>query len=158
MTQSRLKELFYYKDGFLYWKVGKSNHAQKDTIAGYQMDKRYWVISIDKKMYRAHRLIFLFHHGYLPKFLDHKDENKVNNIIENLRPATKSQNMANRGKQANNTSGFKGVSPIKGTSRYEAYIQINGKKKHLGRFDDPAIANRVYIQEAVKHHKEFAHG
>ena len=126
------------------------------SVAGHQTDKRYWVISVDKVIYRAHRLIFLFHHGYLPEFLDHIDGNKINNRVENLRPATKSQNMSNRGKQANNTSGFKGVSFIKADNKYEAWIQVNGKKKHLGRFVDPAIAHEAYKKAALIHHKEFA--
>jgi len=54
-------------------------------------------------------LIFLYHHGYLPKFVDHIDGNKKNNRIENLREATKSQNAMNQKVSTRNTSGIKGV-------------------------------------------------
>lgn len=148
--------LFDYKDGFLYWKVPINSYSRVGTIAGYQMDKRYWVISIDNKMYRAHRLIFLWHHGYIPQFIDHIDQNKINNKIENLRAATKSQNMQNCGKQKNNTSGYKGVHQNKADGKFEASIHINGKKIHLGRFTTALEAFYTYKYNALYHFKEFA--
>lgn len=157
MTQEKVLSLFDYKDGYLYWKVPIVSYKQVGTIAGYQMDKRYWCISIDKKIWRAHRLIFLWHHGYLPQFIDHMDQNKINNKIENLRAATKGQNMANCGKIKSNTSGYKGVSKIKGTDYYEARIQVNGKQIFLGRFKNPLEAHYAYKYNALYHFKEFAH-
>jgi len=48
-------------------------------------------------------------HGECPEYLDHIDEDKSNNRVENLRPSTSSQNKCNIGVRANNTSGVKDV-------------------------------------------------
>jgi len=46
---------------------------------------RYLRVCIDGKPQALHRMIFLYHHGYLPKVTDHIDGNRLNNRIENLR-------------------------------------------------------------------------
>lgn len=88
--------------------------------------------------------------------VDHIDGDTLNNQRENLRLATNSQNMCNRGKQANNTSGYKGVSWHKPTGRWQAVIKLNGILRHLGRFDDPEDAARTYDAAAIRLHGEFA--
>lgn len=98
LTQKYVRSLFDYKDGNLYWKVRKAYRIKIGDLAGYVNITGYQEVIIDGKSYKAHRLIFLYHHGYLPKFLDHIDCNKLNNDINNLREATKSQNKMNQRK------------------------------------------------------------
>lgn len=88
---------------------------------------------------------------------DHKDENGLNNQKYNLRPCTASKNKMNRGKQANNTSGFKGVSWHKRMKKWKAEIEAKGKIFFLGLFLTPEEAYKAYCEAAQKHHKEFAH-
>ncbi len=85
---------------------------------------------------------------------DHIDQDTLNNLRNNLRPATAEQNNCNRGKQRNNTSGYIGVSWNRRRKKWRAYI--NGKGKHLGYFDDIKDAARAYNVAAIKYHSEFA--
>lgn len=87
---------------------------------------------------------------------DHKDGNGLNNQRFNLRAATCSQNLANRGPQANNTSGFKGVTWNKRLKKWVAAIRHNGKSKHLGVFEDPLKAAECYNLAAVIRFRDFA--
>lgn len=89
--------------------------------------------------------------------IDHIDRNKLNNQQENLRSATHSQNMMNRPKQKNNTSGFKGVSRDNRRQKWRANIQVKNKYMHLGYFDDPIDAAYAYDKAALKHFGGFAY-
>lgn len=66
--------------------------------------------------------------------VDHRDGNRLNNTRSNLRVATDSENRYNRGKQKNNTSGYKGVYLING--KYYAAIQFDGKRVYSRSFTD----------------------
>lgn len=91
------------------------------------------------------------------KDIDHKDQNKLNNRKSNFRFCTQAENLQNRGKQKNNTSGFKGVSWDKARKRWKAQIAYNSKNKFIGRFKDKISAAVAYNTGAIKHHGEFAY-
>lgn len=156
MTQDYLKEIFNYKDGHLLWKnpIGRGKKGER---AGCLFSGRI-TIGLLGKRWLAHRLIFIYHNGFMPDFIDHIDQNKSNNRIENLRPANKSENASNRGRTKSNTSGFKGVWWKKSSRKWGATIQKNKKSMHLGVFDTPELAHAAYVKAATVHHKEFAHG
>jgi len=85
---------------------------------------------------------------------DHVDRNPLNNTEKNLRACTVSQNQRNRGKAANNTSGYKGVAAHgKG---WEAKIKVNNKIHHLGTYATVELAARAYDEAAKQLHGEFA--
>ena len=107
MTQQDFIDRFEYRDGKLFYKNTEGCMAKGSEVG--TLDKGYLKTLINRKPYRLHRIIFMMHHGYLPKYIDHIDGNPANNRIENLRPATSSQNNLNRGKHKRNTSGYKGV-------------------------------------------------
>jgi hypothetical protein len=88
--------------------------------------------------------------------VDHENRNARDCRRENLRAATPTQNHANSGLRARNTSGYKGVSRYKG-GRWQAGIRFQGKGHHLGHFDDPVSAARAYDAAAVKLFGIFAH-
>lgn len=87
---------------------------------------------------------------------DHINMNKLDNRRENLRIATHSQNGQNQGLRPDNTSGFKGVSWYKKTSKWTASIYIYGRRKYLGYFDTPELAHAAYCKAAKELHGEFA--
>ena len=88
--------------------------------------------------------------------VDHIDTNKLNNLKENLRPATRSQNSFNTSLRNNNSSGIKGVSWAKDLSRWNAYITIKGKRISLGYFDSIEEAAEVRRAAAIRYFGEFA--
>ena len=90
-------------------------------------------------------------------FVDHINHNGLDNRKANLRLATYSQNVHNRKKFAKPaTSKYKGVSWHKSVRQWTAAIQVNGKRIHLGSFNDQAAAAKAYDRAAKKYHKEFA--
>ena len=153
LTQDLLKELFEYRDGVLYWKVAKARNIKVGDAAGCLNATGYLYTRINRKRYRNHRLIFLMYYGYLPQFLDHIDGNKINNRIENLRPATISENNRNAKIGKNNTSGVKGVYWYARDKKWKAQLMINRKVKYLGYFKTIEEA-----EEAVKKAREELHG
>jgi len=106
---------------------------------------------------RLHQLLCPCDKGKNP---DHIDGNGLNNVyapgelINNLRPATKSQNSANVGQRSDNTSGKKGVS--RRGPKWRAAISYLGQTIHLGYFTTPELAHEAYCQAALKYHGEFA--
>jgi hypothetical protein len=159
LTQETLRELLEYVDGELYWKVRLSNRDCIGKKAGSLQRDGYIRIQIRGIKYPNHRLIYLWHYGELPEFLDHINQDKTDNRIENLRPATTSQNGMNKKKQkteAVKASKWKGVSWQKRDNRWQAYISINGKQKHLGYFTDEDVAASAYNLAAYENFGEFA--
>jgi hypothetical protein len=154
MNQEYVRKLFEYRDGKLFWKEPREN-MRAWVESGYLRPDGYRRVQIDGKKYFTHRLVFLYHHGHLPEFLDHIDGNPLNNRIENLRPATITQNQANR-KAQKSITGLKGVSP--NHKRFKAQIKISGKQMYLGTFDTPEEAHAAYLAAAKKIHGEFANG
>jgi len=130
ITQNQIKSLFEYKDGDLYWKEKSSPKSRikiGDKITSKFIDG-YHRVCINRKTYKLHRIIFLYHFGYLPEIVDHIDCNKNNNRIENLRQANKSQSQHNKGLQKNNKSGIKGVNWCNNKMKWRSRCQINGKR------------------------------
>jgi hypothetical protein len=158
ITQDEVIGLFEYHDNNLWWRE-QPGSVDISKPAGSIESKGYRLIGIKGKAYKAHRLIFLMHHGWLPKQIDHIDNNKSNNKLDNLRDATKNQNQHNQGKHKNNKSGYKGVTWHKRDKKWQAQIMINYKQKHLGYFDCPKEAHVAYCHVADKYHGDFAnHG
>jgi len=89
--------------------------------------------------------------------VDHANGNGLDNRRINLRPCTRSENMANRrGCQRNNTSGYCGVAYHKKRGRWRAEIGLNGNKIFLGFYDTPEAAARAYDAAARVAFGEFA--
>jgi hypothetical protein len=159
MNQDQVKHLFEYRDGELYWKTPTNQKIVKGSKAGCIGVRGYKKIQINGKKYMTHRLVFLYHHGYLPKEIDHIDNNKSNNNITNLRQASRSENMKNMGLHSKNKSGFKGVSWHKASNRWIVQLMVGNKKNYFGIYKDLELAALVAQEARNKYHKEFAnHG
>lgn len=112
--------------------------------------------SIFDENYRSHQVIWAMVHGAWPgKAIDHINGNPSDNRLENLRLASLSENQANRGVQANNTSGFKGVSWHSKRKTWQAKISANGRLKFLGYFKTPQAASAAYEEASLNLHGEF---
>ena len=117
-TQERLKELFTYVDGNLI-RLTSQGGVTKGTSAGYLDRDGYVKVNVDGKRYQRNLLVWVYHKGEIPtSLLDHKDGNRSNDRIDNLREATHLQNQWNRKTQRNSTSRYKGVSWNKRDKRW----------------------------------------
>jgi len=102
-------------------------------MAGFKDDQGRIKVGISGKEYFAHRLIWVWMTGRWPeKEIDHINENPSDNRWSNLREATPSENHRNRGKQRNNTTGYKGVTFDKRRGLYIADVKLNGKRHSAG--------------------------
>ena len=84
LTQQYVKELFDYRDGFLYWKQKRGCRSPGDEAGHVNTYYCSMYVRIDSRNVPYGRVIFLWHHGYLPMQVRHKDLNNMNNKIENL--------------------------------------------------------------------------
>jgi hypothetical protein len=110
----------------------------------------YYIVSLSKngkaKFYLIHRLVGKYFiqnpNNYL--CIDHKNGNRTDNSIENLRWCNHSQNNRNMKKRENTTSQFKGVSFHKRDNKWLAQCHLNGKQKYIGLYDTEIEAAEAY--------------
>ena len=86
LTQQYVKDLFDYHDGFLYWKRKRGCRTAGDEAGSIRLDSNSMRVRIDYRNIEYARVVFVWHHGYLPAQVRHKDGNTMNNKIENLEP------------------------------------------------------------------------
>lgn len=98
-----------------------------------------------------HRLLM---RASLAVVVDHKDGNGLNNRRDNLRTATRAENMRNQKQRADSTAPYKGVK-VRKTGFYSR-ITLDGVETHLGVFQTPEAAARAYDAAAVQKFGEFA--
>jgi hypothetical protein len=174
LTANYVQECLSYdkRRGVLRWKIRPEHHFDS-AIRMSNWNKRYAgkiagsvsvcnqggtitkriVVFISGKLHYAHRIIFLIVTGEMPKKVDHRDMNGLNNRWTNLRAATTSQNNYNRRRYKNNTYGFKGVS--KKRSRWHARIRLDGKCISLGGFATAREAHSAYCTASRRYHRKF---
>lgn len=105
-----------------------------------------------KKRIYMHRLVTNCPKGMQ---VDHINHNMLDNRKSNLRICTHKENMMNRPKVKNNTSGYTGVTWHKQWKKWMASISVNGGKIHLGYFSDKEEAAKAFKAAAKKYRGEF---
>lgn len=111
----------------------------------------YRIAGFEGKLWYVHRLIWVHQFGELPDQIDHKDQDKLNNKLGNLRNVTDATNKHNWPMQRNNTSGVAGVWFHRQNKKWVAEIKLGGKKYHFGIFASIEEASAVRA-EAKRHH------
>lgn len=138
-------------DGRKQPRIGKML-KQNININGYK------VVKIYQKWKYVHRLIaeqFIPNSDNLP-IIDHKDGNKTNNDINNLRWCNHKQNQYNR-KQQKSKSGIKNVQLCvrKTITYYQVRFNVDGKNKYFGTFNNFKDAEEKAKQIRQELHKDF---
>jgi len=162
-SQAYLRERFDYDaaTGELRWRPTAVRYARlKGQLAGSVNANGYLVVKSGTTRFLVHRLIWMWVYGEDPGPLeiDHKDRDRLNNRIDNLRLATTQLQSWNTGSRKGASSAFKGVSWCARTQVWKAQIVIGGRKPNLGAFTSEEEAAAAYDQAAAALHGEFGIG
>jgi hypothetical protein len=144
MKQVELRKHFsYLKSGHLKCKTQRGTivHPGK-IIYGSLNSHGYLQFGFLKRIEKLHRAIYIWHHGPIRGCIDHKNCNKQDNRIENLRDVTRMQNHWNTLKRKTNTSGIKGLSRHKG--QWFVKVYANGKSKCFSRNNKKEALRLLY--------------
>jgi hypothetical protein len=130
--------------GNLLWTTPSLRGRRTRNLVGSDKGRGYMGFScyIDRKKfsYLNHRVVWFLNYGSVPKMLDHIDGDKLNNRVENLRPAINGLNSRNR--LGYGSCKFKGVTIEQG--RYRCRANKGGKQQYVGFFETPEEAGRAY--------------
>lgn len=150
LTQALVQSLYRYdpETGILTNRRGRTINARNRH--GYVMVK---IGGRRGRLYAAHRLIWLYVHGRWPQpMIDHINQVKHDNRLENLREATAYQNVGNR--RGWGKHGLKGA--VWNKDAWEAQIKKGGRNYYLGRFKTVEAARAAYLVKAREFFGEFA--
>lgn len=138
ITQADLKaRLHYDPDTGTFTRLKGMGKVGRITTNGYLQ------VMVIGERHMAHRLAWLYMYGEWPSTqLDHINQDRLDNRIENLRLASNKQNGENVRLFKHNTSGYRGVSR-KPSGKWVADIKQHGKTIHLGLFQCKAQAARA---------------
>lgn len=118
----------------------------------------YYTVCIANSKYLAHRLVWALHYGDPGNMtVDHKDTDRTNNRVENLRIATKAQQMYNQPMTVRNTTGVKGLSWCNTRNLWVGQVRANGRTHKLRSASRQEVEAWLTSKRAELH-KEFAHG
>lgn len=131
-----------------------------EEVGHFSPREDYWRVSVPG-VYRAIKraeINWVYFKGEWPPvgmIVDHENRVRTDDAIGNLRLATRSQNQRNCIRPKNNTSGAKGVCWDKKNSKWMAYIKVDGKSMHLGRYETKEQAASARELAAYLYHGEF---
>ncbi|VXD04922.1 conserved hypothetical protein [Enterobacterales bacterium 8AC] len=169
-----LNECFFYQpdNGVLVWNTRPDSHFINTAyakswnsryaggVAGC-VSNGYKVVSVNKRLYFTHRIIWVMHYGDIPVGyeIDHINHVKDDNRVSNLRLVTHSDNQKNLSMLKNNSSGINGVFSDKRNGNWIAQIKPRGKKtKHLGSFGNKSDAIAARKAAEIKYGFHENHG
>lgn len=163
LKRGRLIDLVLYDPitGKFVWRHSVKGHIKQGEPAGSIDPRGYWSMRIDNEWYAGHRLAWLWVYGRWPSGeIDHINMNRADNRIDNLREATRSQNLHNGPARSHNSHGTKGITKLKyngkWNGRWVAQIQRNKKQHYLGTFATAEEAHQAYRAAAEKFYGQFA--
>lgn len=152
--RERPREHFKTPDAFKTW-----NTRFPGRIVGNPTPKGYLHVGLNSSKFYVSRIIYKMHHGIDPEWMDHKDRNRGNNTLGNLRSASMQQNNRNMVKRAGKT-GQIGVHERDAHWRRKRFIAVirdrDGKKKGLGFFHTAEEAGAAYRKAAAEIFGEFS--
>lgn len=161
-----IDSVIYYDETsptFLRWKkdfgwTGKYFKAKQGAIAGCLTKTNKAYVTLESKIYFAHRLVWLLHNKNIDhsRVIDHIDGNSLNNCISNLRQVSTETNARNKKKSSRNKSNITGVyfKNMKGDPYWTATWQDLQGKKHRKYFSVNKYSDEGAKQLAIAARKE----
>lgn len=160
LTQAYLKTILHYdpETGVFTWAT-ESDRRAVGNVADRIYDGGYARIWLLGRFYLSHRLAFLWMTGRFPhEHTDHVNGARSDNRWINLRSVSPGENHKNMRRYICNTSGVPGVRWHKRDNIWEARIRIDGKDKHLGRFEEWFESVCARKSAEIKHGFHQNHG
>lgn len=159
MNAQRVRELLCYDPatGAFSWRVTLGARAQAGKPAGSPTANGYWCIRLDKRLYQAHRLAWLYVTGEWPsQDIDHKNGQRADNRFDNLRDVPNALNRQNtHAARKDSGSGVQGVARYKRTGRFQAQLKVRGKNVYLGIYDTVDEASLAYRDAKAQLHEAW---
>lgn len=156
-----LRERYHYDPltGAFTYKAGAFAAAGRE--AGGVCNHGYTTVVLGRKRYQAHRVAWALMTGRWPEAdIDHINRIKTDNRFENLREASRAQNLANCAVRGDSRSGLKGAILRHGSHKrrlkYTARIVVGGVRHMLGNFETAEQAHAAYVEAASKFYGDFA--
>lgn len=152
LTHSELKKRINYnpETGVFIWLPREAknwNSRWAGKVAGSKSLDGYVAINLHNKLYKAHRLAWLYMTGKWPELMiDHINHDKMDNRFVNLREADFKVNGQNAALRSTNTSGHNGVCWHKNCNLWRVRIKVDNKHRHIGYFKN--------LEDAVKAREE----
>lgn len=153
LTAEALRSVLNYDpvSGVFTWRAPVARSVSVGDVAGSRATQGYLQIKVSGRPYMAHRLAWLYVHGKWPADqVDHRNGDRTDNRIENLRECSQGENGQNLAVYRSNTSGLTGVTHRAG--QWRARIDVGGKQKHLGWFRTAEDASAAYLRAKAELH------
>ena len=136
----------------------KSLKWKKEIIMKQGISSRYLAVNLRKenisKIYRVHVLVAMTFLNYKPNgkqdfVIDHKNEIKTDNRVENLQIISQRENIQ---KHHKNKNGSLGCVFHPQTKKWRSGIHINGFNIHLGLFEEKKTCEKIFIKASKNIH------
>lgn len=162
ITQADMLSRFRYEDGDLFW-LPRGNPRFDKQFAGrkagcFNATAEMMHVSFKGTHILFHRAVWVYHNGEIPEGMeiDHINQNRRDNRIENLRLCNRGQNACNTRKRKDNRSGVKGVCWNPLTETWRARVSANKVEFAVGSFKSLDEAEAAVRKARLGLHKEFA--
>lgn len=149
LNQRLVRKLFRYENGNLFWQVRTNSRIDFENPVGTPHTNGYLKTKIFKQDFYIHRLVYLFHKGLMPDFVDHVNRKRDDNRIENLRECSHSNNHGNR-------EHLGGIKFNEKHGNWKARITKNKVHFWIGTFATKAEAVEAYNKTSKKLFGAFA--
>lgn len=150
ISQSELKKLLHYnpETGSFMWIVNGLNRRAGREAGNVCPSHGYVRIGINRKLYKAHHLAYLYMTGEFVESVDHRNGIRHDNRWCNIRKCTIQQNNMNMPIRSDNKSGAPGVNWCEARKKWRVTLRFDGKFKSLGYYSDFEFA--AFISEEAR--------
>lgn len=149
MTDDIIKVWLAYDKGtgLLTWLKGRGPKAKRGAVAGTMDKEGYRVVMLFGKLYKAHRIAWIYTYGCWPAAeIDHINGVRADNRIVNLRDVSRTINAQNmHGPRRVNRTGMLGVSVGWREGVFTSEIKRGGVRHKLGVFSTAQEAHQAYL-------------